>query len=105
MKPTNSVTQGQDQTTQDKKTEVKRGIWATVFRQQTFFSWGVGNDFIQETACKKSDPTKFSANPLLIINSYAELLNCDMLMLRCDTVMLMLLIQNQGGGARATVSG
>ena len=50
--------------TQPKKNYIKSGVWAT-FPTTNIFSW-VGIDFIWEADYKKPNPTKFSANTLLV---------------------------------------
>ena len=51
--------------TQPKEKQVKGGIWATFSPRQNIFSW-VGIDFMQEADYKKPDPTKLSANTLVL---------------------------------------
>ena len=62
MKPSNSPSQGQ---TNPRKNRVKVAF-GPLFPTEINFSW-VGISLIQETDCKKPNPTKFSANTLFNI--------------------------------------
>ena len=63
MKPTNSPTHGQPN---PRKFGLKVAI-GPLFPTASIFSW-VGIGFTQETDCKKPNPTKFSANTLMLTN-------------------------------------